>query len=125
MSTEAATQTIRRPRRILALVLAIIALVLIAGGAQLALLGGSIYYLAAGIIVAVTAWLAIKGDRRDIAAYAILLGTTLLWALWESGLDVWGLQSRLFAPLVLGIWVCWPWLRRYRGVSWERWRSRS
>ena len=116
MNAETATQTIRRPRRILAFVLAIIALALIAGGAKLALLGGSIYYLAAGIAVAVTAWLAIKGDRRDTAAYAILLGTTLLWALWEGGLNVWGLQSRLLAPLVLGIWVCWPWLRRYRGA---------
>ena len=116
MNAETATQPIRHPRRILAFILAIIALALIAGGAKLALLGGSIYYLAAGITVAVTAWLAIKGDRRDTAAYAILLGITLLWALWEGGLDVWGLQSRLLAPLVLGIWVCWPWLRRYRGA---------
>ena len=116
MSAEATTRSHGRPRRILAVVLAIIALVLIAGGTQLALLGGSIYYLAAGIIVAATAWLAFKGDRRDAAIYAVFLAATLLWALWEGGVDAWRLQSRLFAPTVLGFWVCWPWLRRYRGI---------
>ena len=116
MSAVTASEFTNRPRRILALVLLIIALILIAGGAKLALLGGSIYYLAAGITVAATAWLAFKGDRRDVAVYALFLGATLLWALWEGGLDIWRLQSRLVAPLVLGIWVCWPWLKRYRGI---------
>ena len=106
MNAEAATQSTGRPRRFLALVLAAIGLVLMAGGLKLALLGGSLSYLAAGITVAATAWLAFKGDRRDASLYAILLGATLLWALWEGGLDVWRLQSRLLAPLVLGV-VLW------------------
>ncbi len=114
MNEKAATQSTGRPRRFLSLVLAAIGLVLMAGGLKLALLGGSLYYLAAGITVAATAWLAFKGDRRDCSLYALMLGATLLWALWEGGLDIWRLQSRLLAPLVLGIWVCWPWLRRYR-----------
>jgi len=117
MDTETRAQPRNRRRRVLAIVLGGIALLLIVGGAQLALLGGSIYYLAAGVAVAATAWLAYKGDRRDAAVYAALLVGTLVWAVWESGADVWALQSRLFAPIVLGLWVCWPQLERYRKSS--------
>ncbi len=95
-------------RKLLSVVLALIALVLIAGGAQLALLGGSLYYLAAGLLVAASAWLIFKGDRRGIWVYGAMLLVTLLWALWEGGLDPWRLQSRLFGPVVLGVWVAWP-----------------
>lgn len=103
-----------RPRRFLALVLGLLGLVLIAGGAQLAVLGGSLYYLVAGLAVAGSAWLAFRGSPRAIALYAAMLAGTLGWALWEGGLDPWRLQSRLIAPLVLGVWVGWPWLRQYR-----------
>lgn len=103
-----------RPRYVLAVVLAAIALLLLAGGVQLALLGGTFYYALAGAAVAAAAWFAFKGDRRHIPVYAAMLGGTVLWALWERGLNVWGLQSRLVAPVVLGIWVCWPWLNRHR-----------
>jgi quinoprotein glucose dehydrogenase len=116
MNAEAIEQPPRRPRRILALVLAVIGLILTVGGAQLALLGGTIYYLTAGIATLATAWLAFKGSRRDVVVYAILLVGTLIWALWEGGADPWRLQSRVLAPAVLGIWVCWPWLRRRRGA---------
>lgn len=116
MNTETKAQP--TPRRIvLAIVLGAIALLLIVGGARLAWLGGSIYYLAAGLSHGVASWLAFKGDRRDAAVYAAFLAATLGWALWESGTDMWALESRLLAPTVLGLWVCWPWLKRYRGVT--------
>lgn len=101
-------------RRILAIVLALIGLVLTVGGAQLVLLGGSFYYAIAGLAVLLSAWLAWRGDRRAMAVYALMLVGTLLWALWEGGPDPWRLQSRLIAPTVLGIWVCWPWLQLRR-----------
>ncbi len=116
MNAEAMDQPIRRPRRILALVLAVIGLILTVGGAQLALLGGTLYYLVAGIATLATAWLALKGNRRDVTVYALLLLGTVIWALWEGGTDPWRLQSRVLAPAVLGIWVCWPWLRRHRSA---------
>lgn len=117
MNTKTAAQPVARRRWVLTVVLAAIALLLIVGGAQLAQLGGSLYYLAAGLAVAATAWLAFKGDRRDAAVYATFLVGTLVWAVWEGGVDVWRLQSRLLAPALLGLWVCWPWLRRYRGAA--------
>ncbi len=103
-----------RRRWLLALVLAPIGLVLVAGGVQLALLGGSLYYLLAGLAVLGAAWLAFRGDPRAVTLYAAMLAGTVIWALWEGGLDPWRLQSRVLAPLVLGIWVCWPWLSRHR-----------
>ncbi|MES2492696.1 MAG: membrane-bound PQQ-dependent dehydrogenase, glucose/quinate/shikimate family [Pseudomonadota bacterium] len=105
-----------RPRRLLGIVLGIIGLALIVGGAQLALLGGSLYYVIAGIAVAGSAWLVIRGSPQGIMLYLAMLAGTTLWALWEGGLNPWRLQSRLVAPLILGIWVCWPWLRRRRAA---------
>ncbi|WP_156680463.1 membrane-bound PQQ-dependent dehydrogenase, glucose/quinate/shikimate family [Sphingomonas profundi] len=101
------------PRRIvLGLVLAAIALALIAGGGWLIALGGSAYYLLAGLAVIGSAWLIARGDRRGIWLYGAMLIGTLLWALAESGGNSWGLQARILAPVVLGLWVGWPYIRR-------------
>lgn len=99
-------------RPVLACVTGLVAAVLLAGGAQLALLGGSPYYVLAGLLVAVSAWFCLKGDWRGVWAYGALLLLTLGWALWEGGGNIWALQARLFAPLVLGIWVAWPIIRQ-------------
>lgn len=100
------------PRRvILAIVLAIIALLLIGGGIYLLSVGGSPYYLLAGIAVAASAWFAFQGSNRAIQIYLAMLAGTIIWALFESG-NIWGVQARVFAPAVLAIWVAWPWLRK-------------
>lgn len=104
-----------RKRYILAAVLGVIALVLIVGGVQLLTSGGSAYYLLAGLSVAGSAWLVGAGDRRGVHLYLVMLVGTLVWALWESGLDGWALQARLFAPALLGIWVTAP--------IWGAWKS--
>ncbi len=101
----------RRPRRLLAAVLAIVGCALLGGGVQLVLLGGSIYYVPAGLAVLASALFSWRGDRRAIWAYVIMLAASMAWSLWECGLDLWGLQARLAAPAVLGFWVCWPALR--------------
>lgn len=102
-------------RRIaLALVLAIIAAPLIAGGGYLLLLGGSPYYALTGIAVAVSAWYAFRGSDRAIQVYLAMLLATLVWALFESR-NIWGVQARVLAPAVLAIWVAWPWLRKLGG----------
>jgi quinoprotein glucose dehydrogenase len=104
-------------RLILAGVLGIIALVLIIGGIRLAGLGGSYYYLAAGLTLAGSAWLTCRNDRRAMGLYGLMLIGTLLWTLAETGLNPWQLQVRLFAPTVLGIWVFWPWLGQHARSS--------
>jgi quinoprotein glucose dehydrogenase len=101
-------------RWLLAIVSAIIAVVLLVGGIQLASLGGSLYYLVAGSVIALTAWFAFRGDQRAVWSYVGLLLLTAIWAIWESGGNPWGLQARLLAPLVFGVWVTWPVLRQIR-----------
>ena len=98
----------------LSIVLAAVALVLLVGGAQLALLGGTPYYLIAGVFVAISAFFIWRDSRRAIWAYGIMFAGTVLWAIAEVGADAWGLQSRLLAPALLGIAVSWPLTRGRR-----------
>ncbi|MCB2049823.1 MAG: membrane-bound PQQ-dependent dehydrogenase, glucose/quinate/shikimate family [Novosphingobium sp.] len=100
-----------RRRIVLAIVLTIIGLPLLGGGAYLLMLGGSPYYLLAGVAVLVSAFFAFRGSDRAIVVYVALLLATLIWALVESR-NIWGVQARFLAPAVLGIWVIWPWLRK-------------
>ncbi|WP_309090361.1 membrane-bound PQQ-dependent dehydrogenase, glucose/quinate/shikimate family [Phenylobacterium sp.] len=83
----------------------LVGLAILAGGVQLAMLGGSPYYLAAGVAIVATAGLLVL--RRPLAGlvYAALLVATLVWAFWESGFQFWPLLPRLFAPAVLGLIV--------------------
>jgi membrane-bound PQQ-dependent dehydrogenase (glucose/quinate/shikimate family) len=106
-----------KPRWVLAAVLGLIALALIGGGIELATLGGSLYYVIAGIVVAGSAYFVARGDSRGRCLYLAMLIGTAIWALIEvGGSDGWGLQARIFAPAVLGLWVFWPWFRQYPPV---------
>ena len=86
-----------------AVLLALIGLTLLVLGGQLVTLGGSFYYALAGIAVIAAAFLLWRGDWRGGLVYAAMLAGTLFWALYEVGLDGWGLVSRLVAPTVLGL----------------------
>jgi quinoprotein glucose dehydrogenase len=85
---------------------------LAAPGGLLAWLGGSPFYLAAGltsIAVAVLLW---RASARAIPLYALLLVTTLTWAVWECGDDGWALLPRTSLPILLGAWLLTPWAHR-------------
>lgn len=92
--------------------LGLVALPLLVGGAWLLALGGSAYYLAAGALVAATAWLLRTRLAAAIATYAVFFAGTLVWALWESGLDWWPLAARLGVPFLLGLLLLVPWVNR-------------
>jgi len=82
-------------------VIGLIGVTLFIGGLWLAAVGGSWYYFLAGAGL-IGAALALM-QRRMIGAwiyFAVFL-VTLIWALWESGLNGWALVPRLFGPLVL------------------------
>lgn len=100
-----------RPRG-LAVAIAIVAILMIWPGANLLLVGGSIYYLLAGIALAVCSYLLFKGDKRAAPLYGILLITTYLWAIFEVGLDAWALMPRVTMFSVLGLWFLLPHVRR-------------
>lgn len=101
--------------RLYAILTGIVALGLLAGGVQLMVLGGSPYYLITGLSVAAVAVLLWRGDFRGARLYGAMLVATLVWALWEAGLDGWALVPRLLAPAIFGLWLVTPWARRALG----------
>ncbi len=82
-------------------VIALIGVVLTIGGAWLAALGGSFYYLLTGLAMIVSGLLLIR--RRAIGGwtYVVIFVLTVIWALAEAGADNWALVPRIVAPLVL------------------------
>lgn len=91
----------RWPAIVLGILLALVGLALFAGGAWLAALGGSIYYLLAGLAVAASGILIARGRIAGVALYVLVFLATVAWALWETGLDAWALVPRIVGPAVL------------------------
>jgi quinate dehydrogenase (quinone) len=84
-------------------VFAVLGVVLVLGGGRLAMLGGSWFYLLAGVALAAAG---VQLARRRAGALWIalaLLAAALLWALWEVGLDFWQLVPRLITFLVVAL----------------------
>jgi quinoprotein glucose dehydrogenase len=86
---------------LLGLLLAVIGLVLTVGGVQLAALGGSWYYLLAGLALIASGFFLVYRDARGAWIYGATFLLTLVWALWEKGLNGWAMIPRLVGPLVL------------------------
>ncbi len=87
--------------RLLGVVLALIGLVLLGGGAWLVRLGGSAYYLLAGIGLILSGVLLVRLHLAGAWVYALVFSATVVWAFWEVGLRPWALVPRTVAPLVL------------------------
>ena len=98
-------------------VFALLGLLLAGGGVWLAALGGSWYYLIAGLGVAITGVLVYARRAAALWVYALVLLGTIIWALAEVGLDGWKLEPRLVAPVVLGCWLLLPWVWRKIAVT--------
>jgi len=88
-------------RKILAVVLALMALYLIILGARLAMLGGSWYYALAGLAYLCAARWTWRGNARAVWLVGAIFVATLAWALAEVGVEYWGLFPRLLVPLAL------------------------
>jgi quinoprotein glucose dehydrogenase len=104
----------------LIVILAVVGLTLLAGGAILIAAGGSPYYLAAGVAVLASAIALQRRSGAAVVIYAGLLAATLLWSLWEVGLDGWALAPRLLGPAIVGLVFLTPPIRRRSGAA-ERW----
>ena len=97
---------------IYASILFILGLALAAGGVQLALLGGSLYYVLTGVIMIAAAACLWRGRRAGMWLYLFVVAYTLIWSLWEIGLDGWALASRLGLLVVLALYFLFPAVRR-------------
>ena len=119
MSTDGASTPSRLLPRLLGVLLLIMGLALLAGGIKLTMLGGSLYYLLAGIGITLTGILLLATRRAALGLYALVLFASTVWALWEVGLDWWQLVPRLALWFAIGIVLLLPWFRRpvLRGQS--------
>ncbi|WP_288429777.1 glucose/quinate/shikimate family membrane-bound PQQ-dependent dehydrogenase [uncultured Agrobacterium sp.] len=98
-----------------AVVLTLIGLAIFGFGSQLVMLGGSFYYVLAGLAFVVTAILLFKRNKAALHFYALFVLATLGWAVWEVGFDWWQLGPRGGLIIVIGIWLLMPWIRKPLG----------
>ncbi len=114
LKVEVMTQSHGKPiaRNITVAILVLVTLFLVGGGGWLIALGGSAYYLVAGVVLAVITWLYARDRVASLWLYAVLLFATIAWGIWESGTDFWALTPRLDIWFVLGLWLVLPWASR-------------
>ncbi|ANF87330.1 Quinate dehydrogenase [Pseudomonas antarctica] len=90
---------------VLGLFLLLGGLCLLGGGAYLMALGGSWYFALAGIGLTVSGVLLMRRLPQGAVVYLGVFIVTIVWSLWEVGLDFWPLFSRLVALAVLAVLV--------------------
>ncbi|MGD2131707.1 MAG: PQQ-binding-like beta-propeller repeat protein [Maricaulaceae bacterium] len=92
-----------------AALLALIGVYLAVRGATLISLGGSWYYLLAGLALLGVVALLVLRNAWGPRLYAAIVLATVVWAFFESGLDFVSLLPRLAAWIVVGLWFLSPW----------------
>ena len=86
---------------IVGIVVLLIGLVLAGGGAWLAILGGSLYYLITGVAMVAAGALLVRQRLAGAWLYLAIVILTIIWAFGEVGGDSWALVPRIVAPIVL------------------------
>jgi quinate dehydrogenase (quinone) len=87
--------------RIFAALVVLMGLGLVLGGIYLAALGGSLYYVLAGLAYLIAGILLWRREVRGVWLLVLVAVLTIPWALWESGTFYWALFPRLLVPLAL------------------------
>lgn len=111
--------------RVLGLVVGLLGLALAGGGAKLLSLGGSWFYLFAGIFMAIIGLCAILRRAAALWLALALLVVSAGWAVWEVGFDFWQLVPRTvtFLAIALGTAVFAPMLSGKSGAPALRCKS--
>lgn len=86
---------------VVAVVTGALGVVLGAGGVWLFALGGSWYYAVAGLGLVVCAVLLMRHRMAGVWLYVAIFAATVVWALWERGLNGWAQVPRLLGPAIL------------------------
>lgn len=113
LSPNSVSPGLRAYTNLLGIVFLLVGGYLVYGGVQLAALGGSLYYILAGVVHIAAAVLLFKKDVRVGYLYLAFFVVTMAWSLWETGLAFWPLAARLgmFAVFALLLALCLPKLR--------------
>lgn len=102
----------RRTPWVTGLVLLVLGVPLLLAGSWLGVLGGTWYYLLAGLGFVLTGVLLMRRSPAALWVFAVLIGGTLAWAIWETGLDWWPLAARGGVVFVIGLFLAAPWIAR-------------
>ncbi|SVA78771.1 uncharacterized protein METZ01_LOCUS131625, partial [marine metagenome] len=94
--------------RTTAIVIVAFGLPMIWSGAELALVGGTLYYLAAGILMTFSAVDLWRNERRGFFVFMAVLLLTLAWAVYEVGTDFWLVGSRIWLIGIIALWLSIP-----------------
>ena len=105
------TDSSPRSPRIFPIFLFVFATPLILGGVQLVTLGGSFYYLLAGILIVASAKRIWVSDPLASKIYGGLMIATVAWSFMESGTNLWALAPRILPLAAIGLWFLLPWYR--------------
>lgn len=102
------------------IVIAILGLVLAVAGAELIAVGGSYYYLAVGVAIALSGLLLILRWRASLWLYALVVLGTVIWSYYEVGLDWWQIAPRGDVIFLVGLYLLMPWILRRlpSGAAW-------
>jgi quinate dehydrogenase (quinone) len=94
-------------------------LIFAAGGGYLATLGGSWYFLLAGLGMIVSSVLLFKQRLAGAWLFALVMVLTVIWAVIDAGLNFWPLVSRLLTLGVLSVLVAlvYPSVRKANGLA--------
>ncbi|WP_118133539.1 PQQ-binding-like beta-propeller repeat protein [Oceanicella sp. SM1341] len=95
-------------RFIVALLVLLLGIALALGGAWLAWLGGSWFYIPLGVVLALSGGLFMAREPSALALYALALLGTLAWSVAEAGFDWWALAPRGALLVVFGILMLAP-----------------
>ena len=97
---------------IFAIALFFIAALLVLGGLQLLVLGGSVYYIFAGLAVGCSAYFLWNKRHLALLIYGIFFLLTVAWAFVESGTNLWALAPRILFFAGIGLIFLTPWVRK-------------
>ncbi|WP_395326972.1 membrane-bound PQQ-dependent dehydrogenase, glucose/quinate/shikimate family [Novosphingobium sp. BL-8H] len=76
---------------------------LAAGGLWLIILGGSSYYLIAGVGLMIAGFWTYRLRVGGLIGYIVVFAATVIWAFIDAGFQFWPLFARTFAPLVFAV----------------------
>lgn len=111
----------REPNRIYAVIVGLIVviygLLLALSGGWLVMKGGTPYYLVAGLGTVVTGVLVARRRRLGLLVYLAVVLLSVIWAVYETGIDLWLTLPRLAAPVVAGLFAWSPWWFARRTAS--------
>lgn len=104
---------------LLGIILTAVGLFFAIAGGKLVSLGGSSYFLIAGIVTLLSAVQFFRRKSSAVPLFLLVFVGTLVWSVVDAGFDFWPLVSRLMVPagLMLLAFLSWPALRKPEGKT--------